>query len=86
MRKPRKGETVCNCDAYDFPHRFFGGACIGEWIITETWEKNYGGGICKSCNMYNGAQCDIYEGLEDVRKGECFMEFVEFNEINIKNT
>ena len=32
-RKARKGEEVCECAAYRFPHRLFGGKCaFGTWV------------------------------------------------------
>ena len=52
-RRNRNSETVCRCDAYNFPHREFGGRCLGEsenlfemeearkeaWIEWMLWQK-----------------------------------------------
>lgn len=87
-RKPRKGEYVCSCSAYKFPHKFGAGQCNGFWIVQETWEHNWGGGICQTCNACNridGLQCDVYVGSESVKEGECWQEFVNYNEIKVYN-
>ena len=83
MRKPRKGEFVCDCRAYAFPHRFLSGDCTGEYIAHETWERNYGGGICKTCSVHYNNQCDVVESSDGIRDGECFLEFVNYNGIKI---
>jgi hypothetical protein len=88
-RKPRKGEHVCNCYAYRFPHRFGGGNCTGSWIADETWEANYGcGNPCDNCNNlnedYNGIKyCEVYQGQEEIKECPAYQEFVEYNEIKV---
>ena len=83
MRVPRKGEFVCNCDVYKFPHRFYGGRCRGDWIPISVWHENYGGGICKTCNMNNDGFCAVVEDLDESVEGDCFMDFVHYNGITI---
>ncbi|QGF21268.1 hypothetical protein KMB89_gp69 [Citrobacter phage HCF1] len=36
-------QVTCRCSAYDFPHRFGGGACNGLSIV----ETNCGGNLCE---------------------------------------
>ena len=54
-RKPRRGEYVCTCGAYRFPHRFGGGRCSGYFIAVEQWESHYGTGDCRHCNCLMSA-------------------------------
>lgn len=74
-RTRRKGEYVCTCLAYHFPHRFGGGRCSGSHLVDAQWENDYGTGSCRTCGCYNdrGEQpyCEVYEGLERVK--ECPM-------------
>lgn len=87
-RSPRKGEHVCTCPAYRFPHRFGGGHCSGMWIVVQQWESYYGGGDCRNCNSYNTTEhvpyCEVYEGGESVQECPVWQEFVSFNEIRMK--
>lgn len=85
-RKPRKGEYTCRCGAYRFPHRFGGGRCTGIVIAVQTWESNWGRGICSRCNCLNktdGISCEVIEGIEDVSCCNGFIEFVTDNEIEL---
>lgn len=87
-RKRRKGEYTCRCSAYEFPHRFGGGSCSGEWIVDETWESNYGfDSPCNNCRslseMGHSPSCDVYMGLEDISECEAWDDFVRYNEIKI---
>lgn len=66
-RKARKGEIVCTCRAYPFPHRMMGGKCRGYAFVEETWESSYGSGDCRSCNYLQreeGYYCEVIEGQE----------------------
>lgn len=86
-RKRRKGEYICDCKAYSFPHRFGGGKCSGYWVVKDYWEDHYGGGSCKHCNAYNTTDeyphCEVVEGLERVDVCPVYDEFVNRNEIKI---
>lgn len=85
MRKPRKGEYVCTCSAYRFPHRFGGGKCSGFWIVVDQWESYYGTGSCSHCNAYNTTEavgyCEVVEGNERVDVCSVFDEFINQHEI-----
>lgn len=86
-RKPRKGEHVCTCPAYRFPHRFSGGRCSGFFLVAEQWESHYGSGDCRNCNSLNTTDeipyCEVYEGSERVQGCPAWQEFVHFNEIKV---
>lgn len=87
-RARRKGEFICDCTAYKFPHRFSGGKCNGNFIVEETWNKNYGlCGSCENCNLVNKTDsvpyCEVLEGQEPENECPDWQEFVEFNEIII---
>ena len=50
-RRKRKGEYVCNCYAYKFPHRMFGGRCSGHAWVEALWETTYGTSVCEDCAL-----------------------------------
>lgn len=84
-RKPRKGEVVCRCGAYPFPHRQFGGECQSA-VLTETWDKQMFG-RCRDCRAFvmteEGPQCQVLEGLETWFEAECIQEHVAFHGIKL---
>lgn len=80
-RKARKGEFVCRCGAYKFPHRFTGGRCSGYYLVSEYWDTHWGSGACKTCNSCNEGSCDVFDGREVVGECEAFQEFIRVNEI-----
>lgn len=88
FRKPKKGEFVCDCKAYNFPHRFSGGRCNGMFVVEETWEQNFGlTGECEHCNCINDTDhvpyCEVLSGGEPSRECPAWQEFVGYNEIKI---
>jgi hypothetical protein len=83
-KRNRRGEWICSCAAYRFPHRFGGGKCDGSWIPVETWEGNYGGrSPCRDCNSNVQGRCEVADGRESVTVCEAWLEFVDFNEIKL---
>lgn len=86
MRPVRKGEYVCYCSAYKFPHRFTGGRCSGYDFSQEYWEAHYGAGDCTHCPCFNsreGYECEVVTGQERVSQCRAFQEFVHVNEVII---
>lgn len=83
MRNPQKGEYVCTCHAYRYPHRFGGGRCTGVWVVDEAWNKNWGGGDCRHCNLNDEGECQVLSGLEPANECPQWQEFVDYNEIKI---
>nr|DAI80185.1 MAG TPA: hypothetical protein [Caudoviricetes sp.] len=75
--KRRRRQITCNCSAYDFPHRLFGGACSGLHIV----EENVGGWLCQSCNLLNAGRCEVITGQESPRECVYVLEFMQYNEI-----
>lgn len=76
MSKKRGPQVICrSCSAYKFPHRLGGGKCDGsEWA--ESYRAN-DGDMCFRCNCNrsegpNG--CDVINGAEDIREGDCYQE------------
>lgn len=84
-RKPRAGESVCTCTAYPFPHRWGGGDCKGLEVVAETWEANQGRRDCETChcNCQDAHYCEVLRGQEHPKAGDCWREFVRYNEIKI---
>jgi len=83
-RKKRKGEFVCDCNAYKFPHRFGGGKCHGTSIVSEHWNLYWGHcEECEGCNSFVNGQCEVDMGLEKESECQVFQEFVNYNEIKL---
>lgn len=83
-RKKRKGEYVCECSAYKFPHRFGGGRCTGIFLVQNHWSEYWGQSEdCQRCNSLETHTCAVTDGRE--RETECaiWQEFVDFNEIRL---
>lgn len=76
MRKRR--QVTCQCRAYEFPHRFGGGACNGIAIV----ESNVGGALCQYCHLMNDG-CEVLKGQEDARECAYVQDFAEYNEVKI---
>ena len=86
-RRNRWYEKTCSCGAYRFPHRFGGGVCHGLDIVEDTWEQNWGGGVCADCNSCDKSEYDLYcqvkLGQENVTHCLAWREFVDVNEIRL---
>lgn len=83
-RKRRKGEHICDCSAYKFPHRFGGGACTGAAVVQATRERNYGAGECSQCVLVDdsdGRVCQVLTGLESVRECPALQDYIRVHEI-----
>jgi hypothetical protein len=81
MRKPRRGEHVCRCPAYRFPHRFGGGRCTGVSVADEYWSMHWGGGECRTCVLNDDGVCQVLSGTERANECVVFQDFVHVNEI-----
>jgi len=86
-RKSRKGEYVCDCKAYQFPHRHSGGRCDGQEFVEEFWEGSWGSGVCSTCNSLEkedyGMNCQVVSGTESPDNCRAYQEFIEINEIKV---
>lgn len=86
-RERRPGEYVCECRAYAFPHRMFGGKCSGYGWVVEVWEASYGYGDCRNCNLRyeedNRVECEVVDGRENPQECPRLQEFIRFQEIRI---
>lgn len=86
-RRKRKGEYVCDCYAYRFPHRMFGGRCTGQGWVEALWESTYGGGECEGCALCYQEEyargCEVVDGRE--RPQECpeLQDFIHLHEIKV---
>ena len=83
-RKKRKGEFVCDCPAYKFPHRFGGGKCTGFKVVSDHWSTYFGHcDDCQSCNSLDGAVCQVMQGVERETECQVFQEFIDYEEIRL---
>lgn len=84
-RKARKGEYVCTCPAYSFPHRMFGGRCYGQHFVSHYWHAHYGTGDCKDCGLFDRTEycCEVEDGRENPTECEALQEFIHIHEIKI---
>lgn len=87
MRRARKGEHVCHCHAYKFPHRFGGGKCRGFTLVEEYWGSSYGTGLCAECNALSFVDglpcCQVVDGQEKVTVCPVWQEHILSNEIRL---
>ena len=88
FRKGRKPfyEVTCNCDAYQYPHRFGGGYCNGFFLVELFWQN----GMCGDCryksfdDWSNCSTCQVINGREKIIECEQLQEFIRANEITYK--
>lgn len=87
-RKRRKGEHVCDCQAYDFPHRFGGGACSGRAIVVKQWNKGGWNKTCVRCHARDAtaASCQVLEGQESVDECPAWQSYVASHEIRVSRS
>lgn len=81
-RKPRKGEVVCTCRAYPFPHRMMGGRCSGSSFVVEFFSDN-AWGSCRQCRylvLDCGLECEVVLGLEPAHECPEFSEYLDRHE------
>ena len=83
MRKSRPGEVVCQCDAYEFPHRMTGGRCSGRHIA----EGHFFGSNCRDCNYLDATcgyrSCQILDGAEAITQCPEWQDVIRTNEIRL---
>lgn len=85
-RKKRKGEYVCDCKAYGFPHRFGGGACTGRSIVAKQWKASKGwAGPCLKCHCRDreAGLCQALEGQEALNECPALEAFIQQHEIRM---
>ncbi len=82
--RDRSHEYVCKCDAYEFPHRMFGGRCTGQGYADEYWLEHYGSGLCRQCNSFNSDDmtCDVYDMLEKPIECDAIQDLINTYEIS----
>ena len=78
MKKRLRRQVTCDCGAYHFPHRIFGGRCNGIHIV----EQNAGGADCASCFLNNNG-CEVLKGQEHPRECAYVLDFAAYNEIKL---
>ena len=85
-RKARKGEVVCRCGAYKFPHRQMGGACDGSIVVARYFEAQMWGG-CRDCHLREEGDddcaitCQVLEGRERSIQCPALQEHIQYEEI-----
>jgi hypothetical protein len=84
-RKRRRGELTCVCQAYDFPHRFSGGACTGRSIVVDQWGHGGWNRECARCHCKDKEEiaCQVLEGKESVSECPAWQSFIAKNEIRV---
>ncbi len=86
-RKKRKGEVVCRCGAYRFPHREFGGECDGSHIVHATFEQQMWG-ECRGCHYREADDegnvlCQVVEGRDKVTGCPEVEDHIRYNGIRL---
>jgi hypothetical protein len=87
-RKARRGEVVCRCGAYRFPHRMMGGRCDGGAFVDKLFaEQMYG--ACRDCMFREyveeeGAMlCQVLQGRETTMQCPELESFVSHEGIKL---
>lgn len=69
-RKYFDSRPICDCAAYNFPHRV-GGRCKGD-VFAEFHFYNVKS-ECEFCNCNAGSHCDVATGQESIKEAECYI-------------
>jgi hypothetical protein len=73
MTKRHRIQVTCKCTAYGFPHRIGGGKCYGRgWC--ESYRNFIDSSLCDGCNCFNNGECDVVNGSESFKYGECYRD------------
>ncbi len=91
-RKKRRGEVVCRCIAYRFPHRFSGGRCTGIEICRQAVDSGHR--ECVGClhfevvdyiseDSMSRSPCAIVNGQENPLACPIVAEFVGYAEARV---
>lgn len=80
-RKARIYERTCDCDAYGFPHRLFGGKCTGEVIVKAQYESNENSD-CDNCSCNDG-YCQVLMGQENIKECPVVIDFSRYEGIKL---
>lgn len=88
-RKVRRGEVVCRCGAYSFPHRQMGGACDGSSVVARFFEAQLYG-QCRDCHLWERREddgceivCQVLEGRERTIQCPALQEHIQYEEIKL---
>src|SRR5690242_7037254 len=79
-RKHRKGEVVCRCGAYGFPHRMMGGACSGGAFVETTREAMR---ECKGCTFDDEGECQVVQGRDTTVQCPALQDFIRYHDIRL---
>lgn len=89
-RKRRKGEVICKCGSYPFPHRQMGGQCDGSMFVSAYFAERMHR-ECKDCHLREIVKddgnyeivCQAGEGREPSTMCPGLQEHIQFNGIKL---
>jgi hypothetical protein len=89
-RKPRKGEVVCRCGSYPFPHRQLGGNCDGSIFVSAYFQEQMHRD-CRDCHLREVVEdggnyevvCQAQEGREPSTMCPGLQEHISFHDIKL---
>lgn len=81
MKKKRNDlRPICNCHAYNFPHKI-GGKCKGQ--VFASFHFYNVKSCCEFCNCLcddrTPNSCDVVDGTESISEAECYRDAVKYN-------
>lgn len=84
-RKPRKGEVVCRCGVYRFPHRQLGGACNGGAFVSTYFDEQMHGG-CRDCHFLTRSddgdiRCEVLDGRDSLLNCPALSDHIRYHSI-----
>lgn len=81
MRQARAGEVVCNCAAYEFPHRWSGGACSClKWVkrFHDPHKQQ-----CRDCINADNNECQVAQQREMTFHCPALREYVRYEAVKL---
>lgn len=72
FKRRKDPRPICDCSSYPFPHKLGEGKCDGSDFAEEQYYHNPVG--CTYCNLNTKVGCEVIEGIEDIKHGECYQE------------
>jgi hypothetical protein len=80
FRQVRKGEVICKCRSYRFPHRLMGGSCNGQQWVENYLETDMSG--CTDCSHWDSG-CQVAVGQEPPHKCPALIELLLYEEVPV---
>ena len=79
--RQRAASIVCNCPAYDHPHRWAGGACKCDRWVRLFFDPHRV--ECRGCVNRDGFECQVVDGVEAAFHCPELREFIRYEGVQL---